>query len=487
VNFDKRAWASRWLSVVRDVASWPSAQLVLAALLVSGALADLNGRLAAGPLLCVTGAAVFALLAARRARPSSQGQAPSAASSRFRPLLLAGAIAFLYYYLLRSRSFPYAPALYAVFTVAALALAVELPLVARALARRKVSPETLRLWIWLACGAAFGFLIIHGTPSPEMDVWTVQQEAAAALLRGQNPYSISYRNFFGSLWHDGMLMYHPDLADARQVHVFIYPPLSVLTQAPSLALFGDVRWTNLAAVLVAAWALARLAPSGTRDLAAALVLFHPATRHQLLYGWTEPIVLAPALLMALGVRSAIASDGRRWVLAAVGMGLLAGSKQYSPLLLVPFAAILPRRNRWAALLLAAAVFLAGVLPFMVWDLRGLLRGNILNLMKLPFRSDSLSWNAVLMRLGAPPVLALAGGVLALAALVRTWPRRRSAAQAAACASASFGLTLVTGKQAFANYYWLWSGLLFGAALLRAGEDADGRQVPGGSVSSSGVD
>jgi hypothetical protein len=463
---------ARWVAAARDVASRPSGQLVLAAALVSGALADQNGELAIGPLACVTAAAVFALLAARRARSPSDPPAPSAAASRFRPLLLATTVAFLYYYLLRSRSFPCATALYAVFGSAALALALELPSAARALARWNVPREEARLWIWLACGAAFGYLIIRGTPSPAMDVWTLEQEAAAALLQGQNPYGISYRNFFGSLWHRGMLMYHPDLADARQLHVFIYPPLSILTQAASLALFGDVRWTNLAAVLVAAWALARLAPAGTRDLAAALVLFHPATRHQLLYGWTEPIVLAPALLMALGVRSALASDGRRWILAAVGMGLLAGSKQYSPLLLAPFVGVLPRRTRWSILLLAAAIFLAGVLPFAFWDLRGLFRGNILNLLKLPFRIDSLSWNAVLMRLGGPPVLSMVGGLLALAALVRYWPRRGSVAQAAACACASFGLTLITGKQAFCNYYWLWSGLLFGAALLWQGEEVD---------------
>ena len=471
MNLDS-SWLSRWMAVSRDLVLRPSTQLALASFLVSLALADKNGGYGVAPLACVTGAALLAVLAAAsHSRPAAGEDAPG----WLRPALVAILASFLFYYLARSRAFPLAPGLYAVFSVATLAFATELPPLARALARRGIPREQLRLWIWLGCGACFGYLIIHGTPAPEMDVWTLQQEAASALRGGRNPYSIPYRNFFGGLWHEGMMVYTPDIADAEHLYAFFYPPYTLLVGLPSFALTGDIRFANLVGLLIAAWALSRIAPSGMRDLAAALLLFHPVTRHQLLYGWTEPTVLAPALLMVLGLRQMLASAGRRWVPAAVGMGLFAGSKQYAFLLIAPFIGILPRSRRWWSLALAAAVFLAGVLPFMLWDFRGLYRGNIQSHLGLPARIDALSWTGAILRLGcslegARLFSMMAGGIAVLAALVWFWPRLGSLAQAAACASAVFGLILVTGKHAFCNYYWIWNALLLTAALLRQGEE-----------------
>jgi hypothetical protein len=455
---------------VRSLATSACLQLVLAAMLAAVALADRNGRFGVGALACVTAAAALALCSARRTRGGA-GQSDPARSredgANLRPWLVAMVAAFLFYYLLKARSFDPVPDLELCYGLAAAALAAELPPVARVLARRRIPVEQVRLWLWLACGACTSFLVVYGTPLPLMDVWTTEQEAAAALLRGQNPYSIAYRNIFGSLWLDDVQVYSPAVADAQWVHVFTYPPLTILTGIPGFVLLGDVRYAMAAVLVLAAWALSRLAPAGTRDLAAALVLFHPATRHQLIYAWTEPTVLAPALLMLLGLRRLSAGEKRGWLWTGVAMGIFACSKQYTPLLLAPLVAVLPRERRWHVLATAAVVLLAVMLPFAVWDFGGLYRGNVVQLMQMPFRLDALTWTSAFLRLGIPPApVPIAGVLLTLGALVACWPRRGDLTQALACATAAFLVTLITGKQAFSNYYWLAGALLIAAAFLR---------------------
>ena len=500
---------------VRSLATSASGQLVLAAMLCAVALADRNGRFGVGALACVTAAAALALCSARRTRGAA-GQSDPARSredgANLRPWLVAMVAAFLFYYLLKARSFDPVPDLELCYGLAAAALAADLPPVARALARRRIPVEQVRLWLWLACGACTSFLVVYGTPLPLMDVWTTEQEAAAALLRGQNPYSIAYRNIFGSLWLDGVQVYSPAVADAQWVHVFTYPPLTILSGIPGFVLLGDVRYAMAAVLVLAAWALSRLAPAGMRDLAAALVLFHPATRHQLIYAWTEPTVLAPALLMLVGLRRLSAGEERRreacgsslageresvslsplrgaredihnaprvfgrfcrdsldtgWLWTGVAMGIFACSKQYTPLLLAPIVAVLPRARRWHVLGAAVIVLLAVMLPFAVWDFGGLYRGNVVQLMQMPFRLDALTWTSAFLRLGIPPApVPVAGVLFTLGALVACWPRRGDLTQALACASAAFLVTLITGKQAFSNYYWLAGTLLVAAAFLR---------------------
>jgi hypothetical protein len=458
-------------SRVRSIATSASVQLVLAAILAAVALADRNGRFGVGALACVTVAAALALRSARRSRGASHSDPALAREdgAGLRPWMVAMVAAFLFYYLLKAWSFDPVPDLELCYGLAAAALAADLPPVARALARRRVPVEQVRLWLWLACGACTSFLVVYGTPLPLMDVWSTEQEAAAALLRGQNPYSIAYRNIFGTLWLDGVQVYSPAVADAQWVRVFTYPPLTILTGLPGFVLLGDVRYAMAAVLVLGAWGLSRLAPAGMRDLAAALVLFHPATRHQLIYAWTEPTVLAPALLMLVGLRRLSAGERRGWLWTGVAMGIFACSKQYTPVLLAPIVAVLPRARRWHVLAAAGAAFLVVMLPFAVWDFGGLYRGNVVQLMQMPFRLDALTWTSAFLRLGIPPApVPIAGVLLALGTLIACWPRRGDLAQALACALAAFLVMLITGKQAFSNYYWLAGTLLVAAAFLRCG-------------------
>ncbi len=51
-----------------------------------------------------------------------------------------------------------------------------------------------------------GVWIIRNSPSPAIDVFVFQQESSAALLRGENPYKLTFANIYGDL-----PLYPPDL------------------------------------------------------------------------------------------------------------------------------------------------------------------------------------------------------------------------------------------------------------------------------------
>ena len=87
---------------------------------------------------------------------------------------------------------------------------------------------------------------------------------------------------------------------------FPYTPLTLLLVAPATALASEPRWTMLAATLFSAWAVRRLGRgSAEASLAAVYLLVQPRGLFVIEQAWTEPLVLASALAVALlVVRSA---------------------------------------------------------------------------------------------------------------------------------------------------------------------------------------
>jgi hypothetical protein len=419
--------------------------------LVAIALADNAGFYGPGPLATVTVALGLAVAAARGAR---RADTPVSGGGVVGPLLAVAVAGFLGYGVVK-RPTAVPPWL---FALAALGLAADLPPVGRA------APwlRRARLPLWLACGAAMAIATVRTEHGDWIDVWSFQQEAVGALVRGEDPYRIEYRNVYGDLRY-----YGPGVADAERVHAFPYPPQTILLDLPAVLGFGDVRTTMVAALLAAALALALLAPAGLRGLAAAALLFHPKTLSLMKGAWTEPTVLAAVLLLLLALRRLARAPPRGWIAAGLAGALLAGAKQYSPILLLPLVPAVPAPARRRTVALAAAVTAALFVPFLLWDARGLWNGVVAMQVLQPFRTDSLSWLVVAARLGvgAPPAAAF---LCAAVALALTWPRGGSLPAAAASAAATFLAFLLCAKQAFLNYYWLADALLLAAALLLAG-------------------
>jgi hypothetical protein len=338
----------------------------------------------------------------------------------------------------------------------------------------KVPPRVakVRFGLELAAAAALGGSVIRASPVPLIDVWYFEQMGATALLRGANPYAIAYPNIYGPLsgFISGALL----SPDRTLVLAFPYTPLTLLLVAPATALASEPRWTMLAATLFSAWAVRRLGRgSAEASLAAVFLLVQPRGLFVIEQAWTEPLVLASVLAVALLVvrraEDAAASGPdrsllpRSWLPVALAGAVALAVKQYAPLVLLPLLFLAPRPARLRTAAVAVAGALAVALPFVFWDAPAFFRGVIQFQLVQPFRADALSWPAALVRyagLQRPPTwpaFMLAGAVLLLACRPPV-----SIARALTGSAAAWLVFVLLNKQAFCNYYWLAAGLLCAA-------------------------
>lgn len=341
-----------------------------------------------------------------------------------------------------------------------------LPSVPRWLARS-------RFWIAAACFAAMAVAVILYSPLPFIDVWWIQQLGARALLHGVDPYAITYPNYYGhTLW------YAPELIENGRIAFYPYPPLTLGLGALAFAVAGDVRWALALLVLLAGWLVRRAGRGSTlAETAALALLFQPVSFLIVEKAWTEPAMLAGAGLTACAMLRR-ERDGGSASWTAVAAGLLCASKQYAPLVAIPLAFALPPRRRAAVVALAAAIAVATVLPFAIWDPAELWRDLVEAQVLQPFRMDALSWLVAAARAVGRP-LPSAIGILAVGAVLLATVRPRAAVdQALRAASAGLLALFAFNKQAFANYYWLAAGLLLLAAVVTAERARAAAPAPG---------
>jgi hypothetical protein len=296
-----------------------------------------------------------------------------------------------------------------------------------------------------------------------MDVYLFQHDAGAALLDGQNPYTLTFPNIHG---RDDI--YAPGtVKDGRIQFGYPYPPLSLLMTAPVQWISGDFRYAMLLAVLATGAMVAILAGGRMGMLLAVLLLFTPRCFYIIEIGWTEP-------LCALLLVAALLALRRSLVLAAVLMGLLLASKQYIPFILLLLPLLIERREMMGRItwlmIIAIAVALAVSLPLALWDFPAFWKSAVTLQLHQPYRADSTSflawWGQDRPGWVGPFWLAfvmLGAGI----ALSYAQPRRGTAALVQAFALCLF-LFLAFNKQAFANYYFLVIAALCAAAAVELG-------------------
>ncbi|MGA8889963.1 MAG: hypothetical protein WB493_00245 [Anaeromyxobacteraceae bacterium] len=332
----------------------------------------------------------------------------------------------------------------------------------------------IRYPLLVALGTGLAATVILASPRPSIDVWFIQQQGAAGLLAGKNPYQLLYPNIYGP----GTPYLDPSLLtpDGRYITAYPYMPLPLLLDVAGF-LVGDIRWTMLAGMAASALLIGRLGRGAVAaELAGTLLLFQPQNWMVAEMAWTDPLALTGLLLVVLVVtrRAANPADGAppwtSWVLSGVAAGLAVSTKQYVPLLVAPFLLLLPRGARLRAAAVATAVALAILAPFLLLDPSALVRGVLEFQLRQPFREDALSVPAFVYRLGGPklppwPAFLIAGATLAISVWRGIAPGRLMLGVAATwIAFVSFN------KQAFANYYWLGVGLLCAAVALFAAPD-----------------
>jgi hypothetical protein len=327
-----------------------------------------------------------------------------------------------------------------------------------------------RLWIpaLLAVYACLGVWLIRASPNPYIDVMTVQRAAIDAVAHGTSPYSITFRNIYG-----GEVFYGANIVKDSLVQFGLpYPPLSLLMAMPGQMLLGDLRYSELVALIVGCAAIGYAAPGRVAPLAAALVLFTPRTFFILEQGWTESFAVC---WLGMTVAAAAArSSGRSLML-----GLLCAVKQHM-IVALAFAPWLTDRpgdasQRNALALRAIGLAAAITVPFWIWDPSGFWRSVVWLQFLEPMRADSLSMLSLLVHAGwtvprAVQTLApLAALALGLALSFRCAPR--SPAGFALAIGVSFFLMFAFSKKAFCNYYFFVLAAL-AAGVAVAGENRE---------------
>jgi hypothetical protein len=334
-------------------------------------------------------------------------------------------------------------------------------------------------------GTAAAAMVILASPRPVIDVWQIQQAGARGLLTGWNPYALGYRNPYGpdTPYLDPSLL----SPDGRFITAFPYMPLVLVLDVPGV-LLGDVRWSMVAALAASAFLVRALGKGSlASELAAALLLLQPKGWMVLELSWTEPLALAGMLTLALTVTKVpghAQPDGpgsrRGWLLPGLAAAFAVSTKQYMPLLALPFLALLPSAARVRAILVAAAGALALVLPFLVADPRAFVRGVLEFQLRQPFRPDALSWPAALRAAGGPILPSWPAFLLAGAILVASMRGRMTVGRALLASASAWIVFVAFNKQAFVNYYWMGVGLLCAAVAAIATSPREDEGAPMGS-------
>ncbi|MEO8797751.1 MAG: hypothetical protein ABI551_07695 [Polyangiaceae bacterium] len=341
---------------------------------------------------------------------------------------------------------------------------------------RKVEHPAVRLVrfaLFAACIVVAGMDTIKVSPTPAIDVWSVQTKASEAFSKGLNVFTAV-----------GTPNTQPGVAGATIPYV--YPPFQIYLSWIGWRLFGDVRFAMLAGVVVAGAAMrfiARrgeplLAPTSAESLledAPALFLWlTPKLLFVLEQGWTDTFEITfLSLFLAAYIK-------RRTWLAAVMLGLTLSTKQ-TMVWVVPMAALMLGLTfrQWIVTAVTGVVL---AFPYVIWDFKAFKFAVVDFQSLLPPRSDGLTltnWyakkNAEKLG-GATLAFALAGTVAGVA----MWRLRRSPSLFASSIALVYLVFFAFNKWAFANYYYLVAGL---AALAAAASFND----PTRTASSSTAD
>jgi len=325
----------------------------------------------------------------------------------------------------------------------------------------------VRIPLLLAVHFLLGVWMIRATPNPYIDVYFFQRDSLNALLRGVDPYAITFPNIYGDL-----PFYGPGVSVGGRLNFgFPYPPLSLLLALPGHLLTGDYRYSQLAAITLSGALIAYARPGALAALAATLFLFTPRVFFVLEQGWTEPFVL---LALCATVFAAIRSPKQ----VPLFFGLFLASKQYAFLACPALALLLPRPFQWKAyaVALGRSVLVVAVItaPFFFWGIAPFVRSVVTLQFYQPFRAEALSYLVWFARgdqhwpAWVSFVAAAVGAALAL------WRGARSPTGFAAGVALTLIGFFAFNKQAFCNYYFLVIGacaLGLAAARLprRAGE------------------
>lgn len=324
--------------------------------------------------------------------------------------------------------------------------------------------RTRRVWfpLVLATNLLLGVWMLRSTPNPHIDVAAVHNEAFDAILKGKDPYRISFPNIYGD---DSRYYYNPDVVMGDRIAFgYPYPPPSLIVSLPAYVMFGDYRYAELAFLIGAAALIGYSRQHAAAPLAAMTLLTTPRNFFVLEQGWTDPIaIFLVALTTYLLMRGPLQAS---WA-----AGVMLATKQYLPFTgLAVLRTLLLDRRRWSVTLLI--IVLAGaisILPFALWHINSFMRSVVWLQTLEPFRTDSLSFLIWADRNGMGRgsfIWAIVAAIVA--AVVSLFTTRNTPSGFAVSAAITMFAMFVLGSKAFCNYYYFVIGAICCALAAFAG-------------------
>lgn len=306
------------------------------------------------------------------------------------------------------------------------------------------------------CIAVAGVDTYKTSPTPRIDVWTVQQQGAFFLFEGKNPFVEVHAGDTGP-------------RTANDVP-YVYPPMQLYVTSIAWKLFNDVRYAILAAAILLGFAVRSIAtrfggkelPAILEDAPALFIWFTPKFFFILEQAWVDPVQIFWCSALIL-----VATFNRPWV-TAVMVGLVVGAKQ-TMLLFAGLIGLGLRFNlkQW---IVAGSVSLATFAPWMIWDFKAWKFSNFDFLSALPVRPDALTYITWVQRkfgVQIPYVLAFPAAFLVAGAAA--WKGGKTLGRLTMAGVAAMTVFFVINKWAFANYYFTLLGLSGLAAAAALGE------------------
>ena len=340
-------------------------------------------------------------------------------------------------------------------------------------------------WLQLALFGLLNVILLLGVSDLRIDILIFQRDAAAALLEGRNPYTLTYPNI--SEQGDASREYGPGISINKRLQFgYVYLPLTLIAVIPG-HLLGDFRFSYVAAVLLSALFLFGWRLRGEKALLGALFLWSPLTIliHR---GYTEYFVAATlCFVLYCCLRQA------RWLPLACGLFL--ASKQYAVLCLPLFWLLVPlwlqsktsnsqemqddltgapreKLRGFLSFCLQALVIASVVsLPMALWNWDAFYYSSLKLQFLQPFRADSLSFLALAKYWGwdqPPQWFSFLLLTSATAFVLKT--------NASRCSSFFLSLAWVFflffsfSKQGMANYYYFVAVALTCAIVARINEE-----------------
>ena len=285
--------------------------------------------------------------------------------------------------------------------------------------------------------------MIAASPRPPIDVWYMLQAGTRGLLHGHDIYSVA--------WTSGI--------PHEVSNHFTYLPGTAVVLAPFYAIFGDVRFGLVTAIIVTSLLIGRMGRSDLAPYIGCLLLIAPKADYLLEYAWIDPLLL----LAVTGGVLALRKNHVGWAVVAFAAALTI--KQYALLLLpvgIMCRSLGPRRMAMAGGLAAiVALPWAAVNPGAFWA------GTVVSLLHAARRTDSLSLFPFLVSHGVRTTFVLPAASLVVLFAALAWRRTGSVLHFALGMAAAMAVFDLTGSNQFFNEWELAAGyclLVLGVSL-----------------------